>query len=253
MHTNEKSTCASQDVSQNPLVKSAKAVPQNETFNNLIKGLADTLGVQYEVLDLWLNEYFQDKPVGVLTKLSFLYMAVKYQLDPITHEIGLWQDATKKSQWHAFITVDGWMRLIQRHPHFCGITTSESKDEMIQVSETIKVPNWMECSIYRNDRVLPTTVREYFEELKNEGDTWQNIPRRMLRHRVISQCARLAFGVATGDSASGEVKPKENGLTETNGTNILDTTLGSSTSRTLYLKERLSATKKILCTSSDLI
>jgi len=53
---------------------------------------------------------------------------------------------------------------------------------------------WMECTIYRKDRSLPIMVREYFAEVKGEQAIWQKMPRRMLRHRVMQQCARLAMG-----------------------------------------------------------
>ena len=59
------------------------------------------------------------------------------------------------------------------------------------------VPEWMECSIYRQDRIMPITVREYFVEVRNTNDMWQKMPRRMLRHRALQQCVRLAIGLRT--------------------------------------------------------
>lgn len=57
----------------------------------------------------------------------------------------------------------------------------------------------MKCTIYRKDRSQPIVVRDYFEEVKGEQAIWQKIPRRMLRHRVMVQFARLAvrceFGI----------------------------------------------------------
>jgi hypothetical protein len=55
------------------------------------------------------------------------------------------------------------------------------------------IPIWMECVIYRKDRSFPVVVREYFEEVKGEQAIWGKMPRRMLRHRVMAQCARLAI------------------------------------------------------------
>lgn len=55
----------------------------------------------------------------------------------------------------------------------------------------------MECTIYRSDRTHPITVREYFIELKTEHIAWQKLPRRMLRHRTVQQCMRLAFGITS--------------------------------------------------------
>jgi hypothetical protein len=39
-------------------------------------------------------------------------------------------------------------------------------------------------------------IKEYFEEVKTEHITWTSMPRRMLRHRTIQQCARIAFGIS---------------------------------------------------------
>ena len=52
----------------------------------------------------------------------------------------------------------------------------------------------MECAIYRSDRTTPAIIREYFEEVKDNLDSWEQMPRRMLRHRTLQECARVAFG-----------------------------------------------------------
>jgi hypothetical protein len=61
----------------------------------------------------------------------------------------------------------------------------------------------MECTIYRHDRILPIIVKEYLDEVKTDQLYWQQMPRRMLRHRVIQQCARLAFGIGQADRITG--------------------------------------------------
>jgi hypothetical protein len=96
--------------------------------------------------------------------------------------------------WQAFITIDGWSKLINSHPAFSGISFTES-------SELVNgIPIWMGCAIYRNDRVVPIEVKEYLCEIQTEHSIWKEMPRRMLRHRVIAQCARLAFGVSTSEN-----------------------------------------------------
>lgn len=54
----------------------------------------------------------------------------------------------------------------------------------------------MGCAIYRTDRVVPIKVKEYLCEIQTVHSIWNEMPGRMLRHRVIAQCARLAFGVS---------------------------------------------------------
>lgn len=71
--------------------------------------------------------------------------------------------------------------------YFNGLTFTQS-DTLIE-----GVPEWIECSIYRRDRILPITVREYLTEVRGENAIWQKMPRRMLRHRALQQCVRLAF------------------------------------------------------------
>jgi hypothetical protein len=70
------------------------------------------------------------------------------------------------------------------------------------------IPTWIECAIYRSDRTMPMVVREYFVEVKNETPIWQKMPRRMLRHRALQQCARLSFGIALPDPSFSQHIPK---------------------------------------------
>ncbi len=64
------------------------------------------------------------------------------------------------------------------------------------------IPTWIECTIYRNDRILPIVIKEYLEEVRTDHSSWQQMPRRMLRHRVIQQCARLAFNISNYERLS---------------------------------------------------
>jgi hypothetical protein len=90
------------------------------------------------------------------------------------------------------------------HPQYAGMSLRDSV-ELID-----KVPIWMECTIYRNDRILPIVIKEYYEEVKTDHQSWQQMPRRMLRHRVIQQCARLAFNISSSDQGSPKTpKPKD--------------------------------------------
>lgn len=92
--------------------------------------------------------------------------------------------------WRAFITIDSWSKLMNSHPAFNGISFTES-EEMVGGA-----PSWMGCAIYRSDRVVPIEVKEHLCEMQTEHSIWKEMPRRMLLHRVIAQCARLAFGIS---------------------------------------------------------
>jgi hypothetical protein len=59
------------------------------------------------------------------------------------------------------------------------------------------VYEWIECTIHRKDRDIPTTIRENFSEvLRNVTyfTPWDTHPFRMHRHKTLIQCARIAFG-----------------------------------------------------------
>ena len=120
------------------------------------------------------------------TLLAFLRLARAHNLDPLKEEVALalYEDC----HWQAYISVEGYSKILNSHPAFDGITFSQSEES------TNGIPIWMECTIFRKDRIQPIIVREYFEEVKGEQPIWQKMPRRMLRHRVMQQCARLAVG-----------------------------------------------------------
>ena len=120
------------------------------------------------------------------TLLALLRLARAHNLDPLKEEVALalYEDC----HWQAYITVEGYSKILNSHPAFDGISFYQSEEC------TDGIPIWMECTIYRKDRRQPIVVREYFAEVKGEQLIWQKMPRRMLRHRVMQQCARLAVG-----------------------------------------------------------
>jgi len=157
----------------------------------IISNIAIVLQLEEAELALWLEDYVH-LPPRVL--LHFLHQIRKYRLDPLSDEIMLWK--SPEGQYQTLITIDGWMRLINQDPQFAGMTFKESSEL------ELGIPLWMECSIYRHDRILPITVKEYSAEIKTEHPLWKTMPRRMLRHRSIQQCARLAFGIHIADQPS---------------------------------------------------
>jgi hypothetical protein len=147
---------------------------------------AKDLQIDHRELHAWAESYFSATPNYPTTTLLHLLRTARInQLDPLQEEV---QAIRYGQDWQVSISVDGWLKLLHRHPHFNGITFSQSANE-------IGLPIWMECAIYRSDRTIPTTVREYYQEVKQDGDLWKNMPRRMLRHRTLQQCARVALGV----------------------------------------------------------
>jgi hypothetical protein len=170
-------------------VRSKRTKTEPNSYDKLLTSVAKKLGCTANELNAWLNQT-PNAPEAI--QHNALRLIVKHELDPFADEISINQ--YEDGHWQAFITIDGWSKLINGHPAFSGISFTES-DELVG-----GVPNWMGCAIYRNDRVVPIEVKEYLCEIQTEHSIWKDMPRRMLRHRVIAQCARLAFGVSVPDN-----------------------------------------------------
>jgi hypothetical protein len=121
-------------------------------------------------------------------KKTIFRIAKRFKLNPVLGHIAWELDAT--GDYEVYIPIDGWITLIHRQPTLQGITFSQSSDN------ENGIPIWMECMIYRSDLSYPITVREYYVELKTDHPMWQTMPRRMLRHKTLQQCTRLAFGIS---------------------------------------------------------
>ncbi|BEI36613.1 recombinase RecT [Polynucleobacter sp. HIN7] len=152
-------------------------------IETLITEVATVLSIDPQELRDWGKEI--SVPTAVLKNI--LLTAKHYKLNPHLGNIA-WELNTK-NQWDIYIPIDGWISLIHREPSFQGISFH-------QAAETEQgIPIWMECTIYRSSLIHPITVREYFAELKTDHPMWVEMPRRMLRHKTMQQCARLALGI----------------------------------------------------------
>ena len=152
---------------------------------------SENLCIDSEELQVWITLQAGIPPKSLLHALR---TARQYDLDLLQEEVLL----TKYDEgWQISISVDGWIKIINRHPAFAGLTFTQSTEEIEGL------PIWMECTIHRSDRTIPTTVREYMTEVRNESEAWQKMPRRMLRHRVFQQCAKIAIGIRAPELHSG--------------------------------------------------
>lgn len=168
-------------------IQSAQTLPQSmDLLHSLIdkelSKAASSLGIEEKELKAWIDLQIE---VPANTILILLRMIQRLSLDPLAREIGFSQ--YDDGEWYAFITIEGCSKLLNHHPQFSGLVFH-------QASTFIDgVPEWIECSIYRKDRVAPITVREYYLEVRDESAIWQKMPRRILRHRALQQCVRLAI------------------------------------------------------------
>lgn len=118
-------------------------------------------------------------PVTDAQMTALLIVAQNYGLNPFTKEIFAFPD---KGGIVPVVGVDGWSRIINDNPQFDGMDFAQDADSCT-------------CTIYRKDRSHPVKVTEWMAECKREGaGPWKTHPYRMLRHKAMIQCARLAFG-----------------------------------------------------------
>lgn len=176
---------------------------RNVNRQSLVVRLADRYSVDPEkLLPLLKATAFRQRPNrdGVVREPSneemfaLLIIADKYELDPFTKELYAYLDP-KSGAIIAVVSVDGWIRLINRQPTLRSLAFKYADETTTHKGKT--VPVWMECEIMRSDRDKPVTIREYFAEVVREvafATPWDSHPNRMLRHKTLIQAARVAYG-----------------------------------------------------------
>ncbi len=148
------------------------------------------------------NDYVRLIVQSALSRLSIwnqgdldrlLTLAERLGLDPLNNEIyaiEVMPESGKKSRIVYVVGVDGWCKIINAHPQFDGMRFVES------APADDELPQYFECTIFRKDRKVATTVREYMHEAHTNQGAWLTHPRRMLRHKSMVQCARVCFGLS---------------------------------------------------------
>ena len=134
-----------------------------------------------KLLDILKNTVFKganDEQMAALVVVSN-----EYGLNPLTREI--YAFPAKGGGIQPVVSIDGWIRLMNSHPHFDGLDTAfAGKDRELACTVTI----------YKKGCQRPVVITEYLGECYRKTEPWDTWPRRMLRHKAIIQCARVAFG-----------------------------------------------------------
>ena len=134
------------------------------------------------------------QPVTEEQFTTFIAIANEYNLNPLTKEVYAFPG--KQGALQIVVSVDGWLRIINTHPQFNGMTFEDRFDDhgnLVSVT----------CSIYKKDILHPIQVTEYMSECRRDTEPWRKWPARMLRHKSTIQAGRYAFGL------SGIVDPDE--------------------------------------------
>jgi phage recombination protein Bet len=158
------------------------AVVQTIEKKSLVTRFADQYGVDAsKLMDTLKSTCFKQSNGNAVSNeqmMALLVVAEQYKLNPFTKEIYAFPD---KGGIVPVVGVDGWSRIINAHDQFDGMEFEQDDEKCT-------------CIMFRKDRNHPTKVTEYFTECKRDVQPWRSHPKRMLRHKAMIQCARVAFG-----------------------------------------------------------
>lgn len=169
----------------------------NQRLENLISRAQQRSGLSYETFVRSITENaFRSIVVWSESDLERLLVACEaLQLSPVGREIFAIKGPDQGSGLRFAIGLEGWLRLMDQHPTFDGMCFTESEEL------EDGVPSWIECTIFRKDRRVAMSAKEYLSEARRTEGAWLTHPRRMLRHKALVQCARLTFALPSVTSS----------------------------------------------------
>lgn len=167
-----------------------KATPQVSNLPERSPSLLSRIAARYEVDPTKMMSTLKATAfrgnVSDEQMMALLIVADQYQLNPFTKEIYAFPD--KNNGIVPVVGVDGWIRIMNSNPDFESMTFADGP-----LNER-DIPQWIECTIHLRNRTAPMVVKEWFDECYRDTGAWKSHPRRMLRHKAMIQCARLALG-----------------------------------------------------------
>jgi phage recombination protein Bet len=116
--------------------------------------------------------------------MTLVVVANEYGLNPLTKEI--YAFPAKGGGIVPVVSIDGWIHLANSHPQMDGVDFEFAHDADGKLVSCT-------CIIHRKDRSRPVKVTEYLAECRRGTDPWK-MEHRMLRHKALIQCSRVAFG-----------------------------------------------------------
>jgi RecT family len=186
---------ATQSLSKQVTQTAAKKVEDKQRVSLVEKFGAKWAVEPTKVLGILRGTAFKvkkDEPPATDDELAQLMIVSDiYNLNPFLKELYAYRN--KDGRIVPIVGYDGWIKLVQAQPQFDG-------EELIQGFDEDAAPDgkpkglYFECRMYRKDRRVPTTIREYHFENYRKTDPWDTMPHRMTRMRAYIQCARVCFG-----------------------------------------------------------
>lgn len=161
--------------------------------NNALMALAGKLKVDHQALTSALKStVFSVSERGQVrepTNEEFLALVVtanSYDLNPVLRE--LYAFPKKGGGIVPVVSVDGWLKIINRQKNFDGMEVEVFHGED-------GVPTHATCIIWIKDRNHPVKITEYYAECFRDTEPWRQMPSRLLRHKAVKECGRVAFGI----------------------------------------------------------
>ena len=181
----------------------------NNKQTSLFKKFADKFNFADEkkLIDTLKATAFKVKDGEVTDEqmMALLIVADQYGLNPFTKEIFAYPD--KQNGIVPVVSVDGWSRIINQHPDVDGLEFVYDDNWVNDLAGAKSCPASIECVIYRKGRTHPVRIKEFLDEVyrlpfqgtKNNqpytiNGPWQSHTKRLLRHKSLIQCSRIAFG-----------------------------------------------------------
>lgn len=141
--------------------------------------------------------------------LALLLVCEQYELNPFLKQIHAFK--SKSGAIIPVVGIDGWIAILNHNRDYDGLSVRFSEKtitvkavekqyegrEAPSVKEiAVEIPESCECTIYRKGLSHPITIPEYAAEVfVPSSPVWRQYPKRMLRHKAVIQCARIAFGI----------------------------------------------------------
>lgn len=118
--------------------------------------------------------------------IAFLIVANQYGLNPFTREI--YAFVGKGGGIIPIVGLDGWAKTVNSNVDFdgCEFEEVDTDDGHMGVS----------CTMWLKSRRHPVKLTEWMDECKRNTEPWNQMPRRMLRHKAFIQAGRIAFSLA---------------------------------------------------------
>lgn len=151
---------------------------------SVLMDMSDRFGMEPAAFEATVRHTVVPKECTREEFAAFLLVARDYGLNPLTKEI--YAFPKKGGGIQPIVGVDGWIKLMNRSDQFDGIEFSDRWEGGNLIATT--------AAISRKDRAKPIVVTEYMAECSRGTEPWNKWPARMLRHKALMQCARVAFG-----------------------------------------------------------